>query len=101
MQKKVTLSLNSAVYRDFQSFCEKRALMLSKKIELIMKDILDDKIKNEIINKPIKSKQQKVTLSIDGKIYSDFQEYCEDRALMLSKKIELIMVQLMEATGSL
>ena len=96
MQKKVTLSLNSVVYHDFQSFCEKRALMLSKKIELIMKDLLVDKIKDEIINKPIKSKSQKVTLSIDGKVYSDFQKFCEARAFMLSKKIEFIMVQIME-----
>jgi len=97
MQKKVTLSLNSVVYHNFQSFCEKRALMLSKKIELIMRDILANKIKDEIINKPIKSKPQKVTLSIDGKTYSDFQKFCEAHALMLSKKIELTLVQTMEA----
>src|SRR3989344_4227854 len=42
-KKKVTLSLDSKVYGDFQKFCEKNAIMLSKKIELLMKDILKKK----------------------------------------------------------
>jgi hypothetical protein len=32
---------------------------------------------------------KKVTLSIDEEIYSEFQEYCNENAIMLSKKIEL------------
>jgi hypothetical protein len=40
--------------------------------------------------------QKKVTLSIDSKIYSEFQKYCEENAIMLSKKIELIMKDLLE-----
>jgi hypothetical protein len=32
---------------------------------------------------------KKVTLSIDEKIYSEFQKYCDENAIMLSKKIEL------------
>jgi len=32
---------------------------------------------------------KKVTLSIDEKIYSEFQDYCEENAIMLSKKVEL------------
>lgn len=32
---------------------------------------------------------KKVTLSIDEKTYSEFQKYCEENAIMLSKKIEL------------
>ena len=39
---------------------------------------------------------QKVTLSIDEKIYKDFKEFCEKNAIMLSKKIENIMKELME-----
>ena len=39
--------------------------------------------------------KQKVTLSIDSKVYKKFQKYCEDNAIMLSKKIELIMKDLM------
>ena len=35
--------------------------------------------------------KQKVTLSIDSKIYKEFQKYCEENAIMLSKKIELFM----------
>jgi len=37
MKKKVTLSLDSEVYRDFQEFCEKNDIMLSKRIERLMK----------------------------------------------------------------
>jgi len=33
--------------------------------------------------------KKKVTLSIDSKIYDEFKEYCEENAIMLSKKIEL------------
>ena len=35
--------------------------------------------------------KQKVTLSIDEEVYHKFQKYCEDHAIMLSKKIELWM----------
>jgi hypothetical protein len=40
--------------------------------------------------------QKKVTLSIDDKVYDDFQKYCEDNAIMLSKKVELVMKLIME-----
>jgi hypothetical protein len=35
--------------------------------------------------------KKKVTLSLDSKVYGDYQKYCEDHAIMLSKKIEIIM----------
>ena len=35
--------------------------------------------------------KKKVTLSIDSKIYDKYKQYCEDNAIMLSKKIELFM----------
>jgi len=35
--------------------------------------------------------KKKVTLSIEQDIYDSFQKYCEDNAIMLSKKIELFM----------
>lgn len=35
--------------------------------------------------------KKKVTLSIDSKSYSDFQKYCDDNAVMLSKRIEIFM----------
>ena len=42
VQKKVTLSLDDKVYEDFQKYCKNNAIMLSKKIELIMNDIVSD-----------------------------------------------------------
>ena len=42
MNKKVTLSINIETYGDFQKYCEENALMLSKKIELFMKQELED-----------------------------------------------------------
>jgi hypothetical protein len=32
---------------------------------------------------------KKITLSIDSDTYSEFQEYCEKNAIMLSRKIEI------------
>ncbi len=37
---KATLSINNDVYEKFQRFCNKNAIMLSKKIELFMKEFL-------------------------------------------------------------
>ncbi len=42
------------------------------------------------------SGKQKVTLSIDSKTYKEFQDYCEEHAIMLSKKIELFMKKVLE-----
>lgn len=41
--KKVTLSIDSSTYDLFQSYCEKHAIMLSKKVELWMLEELDKK----------------------------------------------------------
>lgn len=35
--------------------------------------------------------KKKVTLSVDSKTYSDFQKYCEENAIMLSKRIEIFI----------
>jgi hypothetical protein len=43
MQRKVTLSIDSAVYDEFREYCETNAIMLSKKIELVMKEIMKKK----------------------------------------------------------
>lgn len=37
MNKKVTLSINAEVYKSFQDFCEENDLMLSKRVERLMK----------------------------------------------------------------
>lgn len=47
MKKKVTLSLESKVYDNFQKYCEKNAIMLSRKIEIFMEDFLKEQGKNE------------------------------------------------------
>lgn len=39
--------------------------------------------------------QKKVTLSLDDKVYSQFQKYCDENAIMLSKRIELAIKQIM------
>jgi len=41
-KRKVTLSLDSDVYSEFQDFCEKNDLMLSKRIERLIKKHLAD-----------------------------------------------------------
>lgn len=37
----------------------------------------------------------KVTLSIDDKVYRQFQKYCRENAIMLSKKLEIDMINIM------
>lgn len=41
--------------------------------------------------------KKKITLSVDSDIYKAFQEYCEENAIMLSKRIEIFMKQMTEA----
>jgi len=41
MNKKVTLSIDSSVYDSFKNYCEKNAIMLSKRIELMMREMLE------------------------------------------------------------
>jgi len=45
--------------------------------------------------------KQKVTLSIDREIYKKYKRWCEDNAIMLSKKIELFMRDQLEKTEKL
>jgi hypothetical protein len=40
MQKKVTLSLDDKVLKEFREFCEENDIMLSKRIERLMKEHL-------------------------------------------------------------
>ena len=40
--------------------------------------------------------KQKVTLSIDAETYNHFKKYCEENAIMLSKKVELFMKKELE-----
>lgn len=42
------------------------------------------------------SNKQKVTLSIDSKTYELYKKFCEENAIMLSKKVELFMKKELE-----
>jgi len=37
--------------------------------------------------------QKKVTLSLNDKIYANFQKFCEDNDIMLSKRIERLITE--------
>ena len=39
---------------------------------------------------------KKVTLSIEEDVYNNFQKYCEENAIMLSKKIELFIIEFLK-----
>ena len=41
--QKVTLSIDSIIYKDFQKYCWDNAFALSKKVEFFMKDCIDEK----------------------------------------------------------
>jgi hypothetical protein len=45
--------------------------------------------------------KKKVTLSLDRKIYSDFRGYCEENAIMLSKKIEIFIKEFLNENQNL
>ena len=47
-----------------------------------------------------KNRKQKVTLSIEGEIYTKYRDYCEENAFMLSKKVELFMKNELEDNKS-
>jgi len=46
---KATLSINAKVYNDFQKYCNENAFILSKKIEIFIKDFLKNKKKTYLI----------------------------------------------------
>ena len=46
-KKKVTLSIDSSIYDNYKKHCEENAIMLSKKIELFMKNELEEKEKGD------------------------------------------------------
>jgi hypothetical protein len=47
MQKKVTLSLDSDNYNKFQKFCKDNDIMLSKRIDRLIKEHMKKKGKNK------------------------------------------------------
>ena len=49
MQKRVTLSLDSKVYEEFQKFCEENDIIASKRVERLIRNSLEEnhKLKKE------------------------------------------------------
>jgi hypothetical protein len=47
MNKKVTLSIDKEVYDSFRQFCNKNAIMLSRKIEIWMDEFMKGKKENK------------------------------------------------------
>ncbi len=45
--------------------------------------------------------QKRVTLSLDDKVYKDFQKFCEDNDIIVSKRIERLMSEMLEKKKSL
>jgi len=44
--------------------------------------------------------KKKVTLSLDVNTYNSFKKYCEDNAIMLSKRVELEMRRILKGAKS-
>ena len=42
----VTISLNKEIYQNYKQFCEDRHMILSRKIEALMKKEMEEEIKN-------------------------------------------------------
>lgn len=42
--KRVTLSVDSKIYNEFKKYCEEKGLIISKQVELFMKDELSKKV---------------------------------------------------------
>ena len=49
------------------------------------------KLAGKKLNREGSNGKQKVTLSVNSRIYNRYKRHCEKNALMLSKKIELFM----------
>ena len=45
--KKVTLSIDSSIYDKFRQYCEANAIMLSKRVEIFMKDFMEEDIRKK------------------------------------------------------
>lgn len=41
---RVTLSVDSKIYNEFKKYCEEKGLIISKQVELFMKDELSKKV---------------------------------------------------------
>lgn len=37
--------------------------------------------------------QKRITLNVDSKVYTDFQKFCSDNDIIVSKRVERLMLQ--------
>jgi len=49
------------------------------------------KLASKKFNREESNGKQKITLSVNSRVYSRYKRHCEKNALMLSKKVELFM----------
>ena len=42
VKKKITMTIDEAVFDSFRSFCEKNGMKISTKVEVLMKEIVKD-----------------------------------------------------------
>lgn len=49
MQKRITLSVDSKVYEEFQKFCEENDIIISKRVERLMKKEMEENEKMDIV----------------------------------------------------
>ncbi len=47
MQKRITLSVDSEVYKEFQEFCRENDIILSKRVERLMKKEMEESKKKK------------------------------------------------------
>jgi len=40
--------------------------------------------------------QKRITLNVDSKVYEDFQKFCEDNDIIISKRVERLMLKELE-----
>ena len=45
MQKRITLSVDSKLYSDFKRFCEENDIIISKRVERLMRSEMEEKKK--------------------------------------------------------
>lgn len=70
------------------------------KVDEIVCVIKDVSLGKPVINiselKFIGSPNVKVTLSINRRVYTEFQKFCQENAIMLSRKLEIEMLEIMK-----
>jgi hypothetical protein len=45
--------------------------------------------------------QKRITLNVDSKVYADFQKFCSDNDIIVSKRVERLMLKELKDKGML